>query len=82
MISHKTRINIIIKELPLTFNTSYHSTPNAFKNKFLARKKLRETIGNSQNIRRQHLSDLVLVLELDGDYTKGKAIKQLITIEY
>ena len=81
-ISHKTRLNIIIKELPDTFNISYHSTPIAFKNKSLARKKLRETIANSQNISRQHLSDLALALELDGDYTKGKAIKQLITIEY
>ena len=82
MISHKTRLNIIIKELPRSFNTSYQSTPNAFKNKSLARKKLRETIANAHNIRRQRLSDLALALELDGDYTKGKAIKQLITIEY
>ena len=45
-------------------------------------KKLREIIANSHNIRRQHLSDIVLAFELDGDYTKGKAITQLITIEY
>ena len=30
----------------------------------------------------QHLSDLALFPELNGDYTKEKAIKQLITIEY
>ena len=39
-------------------------------------------MANLQNIRCQHLSDLVLALELDGDYTRGKAIKQLITIKY
>ena len=55
---------------------------HAFKTKTLARKRLRDTIANSQSIRRQHLSDLALALELDGNYTKGKAIKQLITIEY
>ena len=82
MISHKTRLNVIIKELPSTFNTLYQSTPNTFKNKSLARKKLKKTITNSHNIRRQHLSDLALALELNGDRTKGKAIKHLITIEY
>ena len=80
-ISHKTRINIIIKEFSCTFNTSYHSTSNAFKNESLARKKLRETIANSHNIRYQHLFDLALALELDSYYTKRNAIKQLITIE-
>ena len=49
----------------------------------MARKKLRETIANSTNLRRQHLSDLALALELNGDFTKqGKEIQQLITIEY
>ena len=33
-------------------------------------------------MRRQHLSDLALALELNDDYTKEKDIQQLITIEY
>ena len=50
--------------------------------KLLARKKLRETIADSHQLRRQHLSDLALALELNGDFKNGKVIKQLITIEY
>ena len=81
-ISHANRLQLIIKRLPTTFNPSYLTTSNAFKNKVVAQKKLTETIANSNNLRRQHLSDLALDLKLNGDYTKGKAIQQLITIEY
>ena len=48
----------------------------------MAQKKLREIIANSTNLRRQHLSDLALALEFNGDCKQGKAIQQLITIEY
>ena len=36
--SHADRLQTIIKELPTTFNTSYLTIPNAFKNKTIARK--------------------------------------------
>ena len=81
-ISHANRLQLIIKRRPTTFNTSYLTTSNAFKNKVVAQKKLTETIANSNNLRRQHLSDLALDLKLNGDYTKGKTIQQLITIKY
>ena len=64
-ISHADRFKTITKALLIIFNTSYVTIPNAFKNKTIARKKLRETISNSTNLRRQHLSDLVLALELN-----------------
>ena len=50
--------------------------------KKIARKELRAAIVNSRQLRRQHLSDRVLDLELNGDFKIGKAIKQLITVEY
>ena len=81
-ISHANRLQLIIKNLPTAFNTSYQTISNAFRNKISARKKLRETISNSHNLRCQYVSDLALALELNEDYTKVKDIKQLITIEY
>ena len=81
-ISHADRLQIIIKELPTTFNTSYLTIPNAFKNKTIAQKELRETIVNSTNLRRQHLSDLALALELNGEFKQRNPIQQLITNEY
>ena len=74
-ISHADRLQTIIKELPITFNTSYLTIPNAFKTKTITRKILGETIANSTNLRRQHLSDLALALELNGEFKQGKVIQ-------
>ena len=43
---------------------------------------MRESIADSHQLRRQHISDLALALKLNGDFKNGKAIEQLITIEY
>ena len=81
-ISHANRLKIIIRKLPTTFNTSYSTASDAFRNKVIARKKLSETIANLNNLRRQHISDIALALKLNGDYKQGKAIQQLIMIKY
>ena len=72
-ISYDDRLQTIIKKLPITFNTFYLTIPNAFKNKTIVPKTLRETISNSINLRRQHLSDLALALELNGEFKQGKS---------
>ena len=47
----------------------------------ITRKKLRNTISIAPSLRRQHLHELVIALELDRQYPKGKAIRQLRAIE-
>ena len=44
-------------------------------------KKLKDTISIAPPLRRQHLNELAIALELGGKYSKGKAIRQLRAIE-
>ena len=54
-----------------------HILPNytqRIQKQIIAKKKLRETISNSTNLRRQHLFDLALALELNGEFKQVKVI--------
>ena len=69
-------------ELPSTYDKLYSSIKNAHKKRRDTRRELQNTISNSTKLRRQHLISRATAMELNGDYKKGRAIKQLITIEY
>ena len=71
----------IKSKLPQDYDTTITTLTHALRQVSITRKKLRDVILIAPSLRRQHLYELIIALELDGKYPKGKVIRQLRAIE-
>lgn len=68
-------------KLPQEYDTNITTLTHALSQVSITLKKLKDTISIAPPLRRQHLNELAIALELGGKYSKGKAIRQLRAIE-
>ena len=80
-ISFHDQLREIKSKLPQDYDTTITTLTHALRQVSITRKKLRDTISIAPSLRRQYLHELVISLELDGKYPKGKAIRQVRAIE-